>query len=355
MAAMYTAFAPGCGDTVEIIGDTSDGDTDGDTDGDADGDTDSDADSDINLDDCDAAKTCAGKIAAGNPEECIADFGLGTNQAGYPPDGYSTYVGLYAYNDLTSTMLPVPNYFASEPAEEITSCDTGNNFALHFVADAFTGWGAGVGMNWGGPANANCKDPDPCLQLRIDDDHYTLADAQADTTACPDEAAIDCFKYGKNVYEAKDLSAYAGIGFWTLSSPTNTTGTLKVTFPIPATMRFYSEKYDSTFGYGGVTCDEEDDDAGNNCYNDYYTTVSLAIAPTNPTAEDKTNKWIYQEILFDDIAYNPWWGLQLEDIAASYAAFPKTQSMGIKFQIDASAEANMTYTDFYIDDITLIK
>lgn len=353
------ALTSGCGDTID---ETPGGDADGDADGDTDGDSDTDFEPD--LSNCEDGPTCASVAEAGREADCIADFGwedpnLGfTNQAGYPDNYNIGYVGFYGYNDVTegAVQIPKPNYFASEPSAEITSCDPNNESALHFYATGFEGWGAGVGLDWGGPENPDCavEGALDCLQLRIDDDHTPLAIAEADE-ACQtdgevDEQKINCFKYGKNINEPKDLTGYAGIGFWTLATNKNLKDKLKVAFPIPLSMRFYSEYYGEELGYGGVYCDEDDGRDGTKCYNDYTTTVDLPI-----TGDDDVNTWIYHEILFGNVEYSTIFGVQPgEDVDPSYENFPKTQSMGIKFQVD-TWQALMPDADFYIDDVTLLK
>lgn len=359
LAAMGLTVATGCGDTIEGGPDTG---GDGDSDADADGDTDFAPDTSNCA--ADIAHTCAALIEAGNGADCIADFGwddptLGyTNQAGYLDNYDLGYVGFYGYNDVTAgaTQIPKPNYFSSEPSGEIKSCDTNNDSALHFYATGFGGWGAGVGLDWGGPENPDCAADGAldCLQLRIDDDHTPLAIAEADeacqTNGAVDEAKINCFKYGKNINEPKSLEGYAGIGFWTLATDNNQKDALKVAFPIPLSMRFYSEYYGDELGYGGVYCDEDDGVDGTKCYNDYTTTVPLPI-----TGDDDVNTWIYHEVLFGEIETSTIFGIQpADDVDASYANFPKAQSMGIKFQVD-TWQAPMPDADFYIDDVILLK
>lgn len=370
LALPLSAFVAGCGDDDDPPetkdSDTQDSETESEG-GDPDGGT-GDTDVEIDISECaeEPDNTCAAKIEAGYGEDCVADFGYKTTQAGYKDNYDLGYVGFYGYNDVTdgATMTPKPNYNGSEAAEKIVSCDINNDYALHFVAEGYSGWGAGVGLNWGGPNNDNCdvEGASDCLQLRIDDDHYALADAVADETACGGEnadAKIHCFKYGKNVHEPKDLSAdpgYVGIGFWLLSTDKNESAALKVTFPIPATMRFYGELYDDEFGYEGKGCDEDDDDAdnANGCFNDFYTTVALEVAPLNPSAEDNTNKWIYHEVLFDDLAISQWFGLDLGK-HLGMESFPREQSMGIKFQVDANSSSPISRADFYIDDVILLR
>lgn len=342
----------------------------GDADGDTDGDTDADADipdppANVLLD-CESniAHTCAAVIEAGNGEDCIADFGwedsnLGfTNQAGFKDNYNLGYVGFYGYNDVTpgAVQIPTPNYFAAEPSAEIESCDTNNDSALHFYASGFSGWGAGVGLDWGGEENPDCAVDGAldCLQLRIDDDHTPLAVAEASdvcqTNGAVDEAKINCFKYGKNINAPKDLSEYAGIGFWILATESNFKDKLKVAFPIPLSMRFYGEYYAEELGYGDVHCDEDDGLDGTKCYNDYALTIDLPVA-----GDSDVNRWIYHEVLFGEIATSTIFGVQpADDVGASYVNFPKTQSMGIKFQAD-TWQALMADTDFYIDDVTLLR
>jgi len=357
LAVLALGFSAGCGETVDEGPDTG-GDGDSDSDADADGGTPGEPD----LSDCDSTKTCAGLAT---PSDCIADFGyvnekgVTTNQAGYKDDYNLGYVGFYGYNDVTegATQLPVPNYFSSEPAEEIKSCDANNDYALHFYVEGFDGWGAGVGMDWGGDENADCEVDGAldCLQLRIDNDHTALSTAEG-AAACQNddgsvnEAKINCFKYGKYLNAPKNLSDYKALGFWTLTTDSNENDTLKVTFPIPASMRFYGEYYNDTFNYDGKACSEDDEPSTNDCYNDYYATVSL---PTS--GEDDINKWVYHEISFNDLKLNSF-GLQLADetvFGPSYTHFQPTQSMGLKFQVD-TWQAPIATADFYLDDVTLI-
>jgi len=344
LAVLALGFTVGCGETTDSPGTGGDGDADGDGDVDG-GDTDSMAEWD--LSECDTSLLCS---TLADPSDCVADFGLGTNQAGFPPDGYADYVGFYAYNDHTSdSMVPKPNPDMSEPAEKTTTCDTlspnyANDFALHMTATEYVLWGAGVGMDWGGPSNPNCDEAQvpgalDCLQIGIDDDKFKVVDAEADprcqnADGTVSEEKMDCLKRGKVIKQPRDLSAYVGIGFWILTTEENEATTVKVSFPIPDTARFYGE------------CTDDDDVSSNDCFNDYYTTVNLSKA--------NAGKWVYKTVMFEDISWNIYWGLQLDTLG--YGAFPADLSMGVKFQVDTiAASGTFPKTDFYLDDITLIK
>ena len=122
--------------------------------------------------------TCVALINAGNPDACIADFGFSTNQVGKEmDDGFQAgdAIGFYGYNDKTddASMIPAPNDFETEPAGTIESCDPRNDYALHLQLVGFNSWGAGVGMEWGGPGNGNCDESlhpgagDPAAYLSI--------------------------------------------------------------------------------------------------------------------------------------------------------------------------------------------
>jgi hypothetical protein len=342
MAAMLCPTLFGCEELVGLIDDLqpcqeADDSDCCDSEGEADSEDWGDSE-DSNLSVCELGLTCAGLE---NPEDCIADFGLGTNQAGYPPDGYSNYIGFYAFNDGSGgTMTPVPNPYVAEPAEQIQSCDSRNNYALHLEASGFTTWGVGIGMNWGGTPNESCEVDGAmnCLQISYDDQMFDLEDAEEDPCCegCEAEAKLNCLKLGKNILQPKDLSAYAGIGFWMMATDSNEAETLKVTFPIAETMRFYG---------GADGCNDDNDDNSDDCFNDFYTTIGIS--------NSDAGKWIYHEILFGEIHWNEWWGLQLDTIGIT--DFPSDRSMGIKFMIEGNATSPLPYTDLYFDDITLIK
>jgi hypothetical protein len=281
----------------------------------------------------------------------VADFESfdGTNQAGSPAIqaalGYD-YVGFYAYNDGSagSVMIPAINNDGVGDAKKIESCsDLGaENDAMYFSATGFVGWGAGLGLDWGGPHNTNCDVAGAldCLQIGIDDTKFALATAEADQrcqdgSGNVDNTKIDCLMKGKVLKQPMDVSAYKGIGFWIMAGPNNQATEMKVTFPIPATVRFY----------GGATgCSDDDTVDTNDCFNDYNKKIKL---PKDP------NKWEYYQILFDEITWDTTWGLQLNTLG--YDKFPKNESIGLKFQIDSPYNAEtFDATELYIDDVTLI-
>jgi hypothetical protein len=273
---------------------------------------------------CDVSLTC-GQLA--DPRDCVANFELGTNQAGFN-DAYDA-VGFYAYNDHSegAAMVPQPNPDNAEPAESVESCNPENSWVLHMSGSGFVEWGAGVGMDWGGPLNPSCEVEGAldCLQVGIDDDHFLLADAEANPV-CDTEEKLDCLTKGKVIVEPRDLSAYKGIGFWVLRPNESAASLVKVGFPIPDTRRFYG------------LCSEDDDDPSTNCFNDFATTVRLL--------SDEVGRWVFKEILFEDLKIDKYWGLQLD-----ITDFPASQSLGIKFQVDA----DQGDFDLYLDDIILLK
>jgi hypothetical protein len=243
-------------------------------------------------------------------------------------------VGFYGYTDGSEdgVLVPVPSS-DSEPAAAMRSCDPHNDYALHLRAEGFVNWGAGVGMEWGGPPNPSCEAPGAldCLQIGVDDMSFSLADAEEDPR-CDTEEKLECLMYGKNLLEPRDLGEYEGIGFWVLATEDNEASSIHVNFPIPDTMRFYGE------------CSEEDGDPNTACFNDYYTTVSLSASDVN--------KWVFKTVMFYDLAISPYWGLQL----GNPDTFPTNLSMGIMLQIDVDfATGSIPYTDLYFDDLILMK
>ena len=290
---------------------------------------------------CVPENTCQGKVAVGLNADCIADFGLGTNQAGHPEDGYNTYIGVYSTRDQTpgGEVQPIPTLDEAASAARISSCDSANDFAVHFTATGFIEWGAGLGIDWGGPPNASCNAEGAmeCFQVYVENEKFALADAEADPRCQGTNAAarLDCLKRGKVIKQPKDLSAYIGIGFWILATDKNQASTLKVTFPIPETVRFYG---------GERGCSDDDGVPASNCFNDFYTTVSLN--------KNDTNKWVYKAVYFDALSWSEWWGLQLDTLGIT--SFPPTASIGLKFQVDA-VDGMFNSPDFYIDDIIFLR
>jgi hypothetical protein len=367
MLAAVAAFALGC-DNSDPEGENGNNNPDGGPDG--------GGPENIDLSQCETYKdnTCAAVIAAGEPERCIADFGYGTCQAGNPGEcddfcGYDKFVGIYAYNDKTdgSVQIPEPNFTGSEPAVEIESCDNNNNFSLHFKASSFLVWGSGVGLDWGGPLSEWSDDSlHPgvlsCLDITQEDPKYKVEEAMTDSRCArpndPDEdyAMRMCLMTGKNIKQPRDLSDYLGIGFWVLTTEYHEAGQMKVNFPIPATTRFYGNELlepifnDTTTPKG---CSEEEGIDGLQCFNDYFTMV-----PFDPA---DVNKWVYKEVLFDELTWSRDWGMQLDspDLGLGYEEyqFPTDESIGLKWQIDYSGSDGSKYygPDFYLDDIILLK
>jgi len=342
LAVLVFALGAGCGDTIKDPVDSDDNKSSDVEDGGDEKDSD-EIKADWDLSACEPAKLCSG---LDDVKDCVADFGLGTNQAGYPPNGYERYVGLYAYNDheVGSSMVPKPNPDNSEPAVKTLTCDDDNNeFALYMKAEGFTNWGAGVGIDWGGDPNPDCDEPGAldCLQIGIDNDKFLLADAEKDercqnADGTVSEKKISCLTKGKVIKEPKDLTAYAGIGFWILTTEENEASSMKISFPIPDTTRFYG------------ACSDDDGLDSTKCFNDYATTVNLA--------KKDAGKWVYKEVLFSDTSWSIYWGLQLDKLDYEAYKFPKDKSMGIKFQVDSvQADGSFPKTEFYMDDITLIK
>ena len=365
MLTAVVALAIGCGNDESDPEDSGPG-GDGDPDG---GDT-----VDPDLSECPKYpdNTCAAVIAAGEPERCVADFNYGSCQAGNSGEcadycGYDKFVGVYGYNDTTegASQIPKPNFTGSEAATKIKSCDPvsddGANYALHFEASGFTDWGAGIGMDWGGPFTEWCDDTVhpralECLYITQEDPKYTVEEAMLDERCArpndPDEdhAMRQCLMWGKNEKRVRDLSAYVGIGFWVLTMDDHEAAQVKVNFPIPATTRFYGNEL-----IDGDGCSDDDepppgetDPNANQCFNDYAKYLNF-----NP--QDR-GKWVYKEVLFTQLEWSEDWGLQLDDLGYEKFQFPKTESIGLKWQIDRNiAFPELDYTNFYIDDVILLK
>jgi hypothetical protein len=169
-----------------------------------------------------------------------------------------------------------------------------------------------------------------------------LADVEADPRCRGDDAEhtaamINCLKFGKVLKETKDLSGYTGMGFWLLATESNQATSVKVSFPVPESVRFLHER----FRDDGKGCDEAV--PGDACFNDFATTV--------PVQRRDANKWVYHEVLFDELAYASW-GYDLSKVG--YLKFPRDRSIGIKFQVDKPQGSDFPKTDIYLDDIVLI-
>jgi hypothetical protein len=314
------------GDTdtdTDTDGDT-DADTDGDTDAGTDGDTDADTDGDteVDLSECTGELICVG---LDDPADCIANFELGTLQVGY--DGNYSDIGIYTYvDDSNGTISPPVNFDDVEPAEEMLSCDPGDSWVMHVGGGGFTEWGAGVGFYWGGAPNTDCEVEGAleCLEVGREDYGFLLEDAEADPR-CDTQEKLNCLIYEKIFKVTRDLSGYRGIGFWILATKENDASVLQILFPIPDTVRFSGE------------CSIDDGDPATDCYNHFAASVSLSPADIG--------RWVWKEIWFEDLAINPYWGLQPD-----FDEFPAEQSMGLQLQVGAEDRF-----DFYIDDIMLVK
>jgi hypothetical protein len=105
-------------------------------------------DTDIDLSRCDDTPLLCNGLA--HPQDCVANFELGTVQAGF--DGDYSDIGFCSYNDGTegAYMVPAIGYDDAEPAAPITTCDSQGNWAMHLQGEGFTTWGAGVDLYWGG-------------------------------------------------------------------------------------------------------------------------------------------------------------------------------------------------------------
>lgn len=343
LTAALSISVLGCGNEDE--GDDDDNDKPKSTDPEGDGGAGDDTDPAPNRSECDEALTCAGNLD--NPEDCIANFELGTTQAGFL--GTYNNVGFYGYNDKTSgaTMIPKPNNYDSEDAAKKKNCDSTDDWVLHFAGEGFAEWGAGIGMDWGGPLNPNCETEEAleCLEIGYADPNFLIADAEKDARCQDESGEVDsvkmrCLIHGKNLKEMRDLTEYKGIGFWVMRINKDATPQFQVNFGIPETTRFLADPYlaeeyqmDYTTYEGG--CSDDIGDESKKCFNDFSKTIRL---PSD------LNKWMYQEVLFANLVTASW-GLQLP-----FTSFPVTRSIGIKVQV----AQNATF-DFYFDDFRLMK
>ncbi len=303
--------------------------------------------------------TCA-ELPEGQDNDCVANFNLGTAQAGFRNGSYA-HVGWYGYNDHSAggNMEPPINNTGSEPATCVMSCDKENDYVLHVKGDnGWIGWGAGIGLDWGETPNPYCDEGGlKCLEIFEADPNFKLKTAEADARCHVDGKAenpvdpnrMKCVLYSKNYKEVRDLSAYKGIGFWALVGNKNTKPAIQVGFAIPETTRFITdstlvEEYrigededpprPKSFTYTGG-CNDDDTSDSNKCYGDYATTVNLS---------SEEGIWKYYEVMFDELLPLTW-GMPLES-----QSFPSSRSIGIKFQIDKALAF-----DYYIDDIRLIR
>ncbi len=316
-----------------------DGDTDADGDGDADGDAGMDLDTDERLSLCDPERTCAGLKQA---EDCVASFELGTTQGGFTgleaagwPSDYP-FVGFYAYNDYSESgiMFPERNGTEPGPAEAIRSCGT-DGYAMHVVGnDLWVDWGVGLDLFWGGPPNPACEVDGAleCLEAFMEDDRLRLEQIQA-LPECDTEEKVTCATRGEFLKEPRDLSGYRGLGFWLLAQPDNDASVIDVQFPIPATTRFESDPEED--------CNNDDASSENDCFNDF--TANISLSPVD------VGRWVYKEVLFEDLAQNPHWGFRLPE----GTPFPPEQSIGLSFMF--GNVVNSEAFDFYIDDIILLQ
>jgi len=318
-----------------------------------------------NTSECDQSKLCS---ALDHPEDCVASFDLGTCQAGYPGtagtgagglydadslyyDSDYPYVGWYSYNDYSwqnsdAEMIPLKNNTGSEPAAVLNSCSADDDFVLHAKGNnLWSEWGVGLGLDWSGENNPACylddgetEDPDSiaCWTAYFADDRIKMDEIEA-LPECDTERKVDCAIHSKRFKVTRDLSMYKGLGFWIVTTPENESTTIDVHFPIPATTRFESA------GADGGECDSEDGTSDNDCYNDFAATVTLS--------PNDVGKWVYKEVLFKDLAQNPFWGFKFPE----GTPFPPTESIGLKFQFGYVANVGPDAFDFYIDDIRLIR
>jgi len=248
-------------------------------------------------------------------------------------------------------MIPAPNNYDSEPAVKVKSCDESNKWVLRMSGKGFTDWGAGIGMDWGGPANPDCETEEAleCLEIGYADPNFLIADAEKDPRCQdkdgkPDVVKMRCLIHGKNYKETRDLSDYKGIGFWVLRVDPDSAPAMQVNFGIPETTRFLADPHlaeeyrrdDVTYENG---CSDDIGIENQKCYNDFAATFRVL--------NTELNKWVYREILFEDLKYNSGWGLQPKQ----YTSFPAGKSVGMKFQTPGASEN----FDFYFDDIHLIK
>jgi hypothetical protein len=310
-----------------------------------------------NRSNCDESKICAA-LPDGQDADCIANFNLGTAQAGFrnDPEGYD-HVGWYGYNDHTGgTMEPPINNNASEPATCVETCDPNNNFALHVFGEGWTGWGAGIGLDWGTTPNPYCDDTlHPgglkCLEVFEEDPNFLITTAEADPRCQNDDGTVSvdkmkCVLYSKNYKEYRDLSDYKGIAFWAMPGP-DFSDVIQIGFGVPETTRFIAdaslpEEYRLTEEEGRTKsmtyeggCSDDDASDTNKCYGDYATTLNMGGEP---------GVWGYYEVLFSELMPLTW-GMKLPS-----DTFTSSKSIGIKFQTDK----NITF-DYYITDIHFIR
>ena len=345
MFAILSLFVFACGNDDEDTDDDNENDTGTEPEGDGGDDSEEGPTVGPITSECDDSKICSGLEET---SDCIANFELKTTQAGF----YGTYdnIGFYGYNDKTpgGEMIPEPNNVESEPAEEVKGCDKADDWVLHMSADGFTGWGAGIGMDWGGPANPDCETAEAleCLEIGYADPNFLIADAEEDercqTDGETDPVKMRCLLYGEKIKEPRDLSDYVGIGFWVLRVDEDSTTKMQVNFGIPETTRFLADpELAEEYRIESLTYEDGcSDDVGQDnmkCFDDFQAQFRFS--------NDNLNKWVYKEILFEKLGTKGW-GLPLD-----YDAFPRTRSIGIKFQTTGPGE----YVDFYIDDIHLIK
>ena len=321
---------------------------------------------DVDLTECSnyPQNTCSAVIGDGEPERCIADFNYGTTQAGNSGTctdycGYDKFVGVYGYNDNSSGAVQIPpaGLEASEPSVRMPSCDPNDtNYALHFQASGFVDWGAAIALDWGGPLTEWCNEEVhpgvlDCLGVTLEDSLYTIESAMSDVRCQRDnpneeQAMEQCLMWGKYEKRTRDLSDYIGIGFWVLAMDDHEVTHLKVSFPIPATTRFYGNELLPDGEPKG--CTDEDLDKANQCFNHYSQYISF-----NP---NDRGKWVYKEVLFDQLEWSTDWGFQLDTLGYIQQQFPANESMGLALQADRDISSHeLAYTNFYIDDIILLK
>jgi len=307
--------------------------------------------------DCDPAKLCS---ALPEAKDCVATFDLGTTQAGYVGimnsglyDANSEYntdypwVGWYSYNDYSwqngpdATMKPEKNNDGSEPAEKVDSCagaiEGKKDYTLHAYGDGWVTWGVGLGLDWSGENNPACYNEDgtekpdsiACWAAYLADDRIKEAEIR-ELPECPTDEAVECAMQSKRMKIPRDLSEYKGLGFWIATTPNNEARVIQVHFPIPDTTRFLG------------ACSDETGEDGTKCYNDFMDNINLS--------DTDVGKWVYKEVLFENLAQSPDWGLQLDT-----KDFPPTQSVGLKFQFGWETSIGPVAFDFYLDDIHLIR
>ena len=304
----------------------------------------------FNRTNCDPSKLCTGLE---HPEDCVANFELGTAQAGF--EAHGAFTGFYGYNDLTpgATMIPERNNDGSEPAVEGETCDGEGRYMLHVSGSGFAEWGAGIGLDWGGTDNPNpdCESDGAlaCKEIADADPNFLLAEAEADDRCRDENGEIDpvrmrCAIHGKQLKQIRDLSAYRGIGFWIARTDDTSDVMLKVNFGVPETTRFLTDptlkqayrRTDGVAVYEGG-CSDDDGDDTTKCYDEFSANVRLV--------DSDIGKWVYKEVLFEELTTGGW------GIPLPYDSFPPNKSTGIKFQTTGPD----TYFDFYIDDIHFIR